>query len=113
MPLDQFAQRNAHRLFDIARPLDMAGDAVELRAGIVWATDAGEPGGAAPDDVGHLRDRLDIIDGGRTAVEPHIGRKRWFQPWHALLAFEALEQRRLLAADIGTGAVVEHEVEVP
>ena len=31
----------------------------------------------------------------------------------ALLALEAFEQRRLLAADIGAGAVVDDEVEVP
>src|SRR6202047_2985588 len=33
-------------------------------------------------------------------------------PRHALLALEALEQGRLLAADIGAGAVVEHQVEI-
>ena len=110
--LDQFAQRNAHLLFDSARPLDVAGNAIELGAGIVRPADAGEPGRAAPHDVGHLRDGLDIVDGGRAAVEAHIGRERRLEPRHALLAFEAFEQRRLLAADIGAGAVVHDDVEV-
>jgi hypothetical protein len=90
----------------------MAGDAIELGAGIVRAADAGEPGGAAPQDVRDLGDGLDIIDGGRAAVEAHIGRERRLEPRHALLALEALEQRRLLAADIGAGAVVQHQVEI-
>src|ERR1700674_1850731 len=54
MPVDQLAQRNAHHLFDIARPLDAAGNAIKLGAGIVGPADAGEPRRAAPHDVGHL-----------------------------------------------------------
>src|SRR5262249_42543881 len=34
----------------------------------------------------------------------------WLQPWLALLALEAFEQRRLLAADVGAGAVVHDHV---
>src|SRR4029077_15658306 len=109
---DDLAQWNAHRLFDSTRPLDVAGNAIKLRAGIVRPADAGEPGGAAAHDVGHLRDGLDVVDGGRAAVEPHIGRERRLQPRHSLLAFEAFEQRRLLAADVGAGAVVNDDVEV-
>ena len=75
--------------------------------------DAGEPGRAAPHDVGRRRDGLDIVDGGRAAVEAHIGRERRLQPRLALLALEALQQRGFLAADIGAGAVVDVEVEVP
>jgi CheY-like chemotaxis protein len=36
--------------------------------------------GATPHDVGHLRDGLDIIDGGRAAIEAHTGRERRFEP---------------------------------
>ncbi len=56
---------------------------------------------------------LDVVDRGRAAVEAHIGRERRLQPRLALLAFEAFEQRGLLAADVGAGAVVDVEVEVP
>ena len=67
---------------------------------------------AAAHDVGHLRDRLDVVDRGRAAVEAHVGRERRLEPRLALLAFEAFEQRGLLAADIGAGAVMDVEVEV-
>ena len=113
MRVDQLAQRNAHRLFDIARPLDVAGNAEELGAGVVRPADAGEPGRAAPQDVGHDRDALDIVHRGRAAVEAHVGRERRLQPRLALLAFQAFEQRGLLAADIGAGAVMDVDVEIP
>ena len=113
MALDQLAQRDAHLLFDIARLHHVAGDAIELGAGVVGAADAGEPGRAAPQDVGHLRDGLDVVHGRRAAVEAHVRRERRLQPRLALLAFEAFEQRGLLAADVGAGAVMQIEVEVP
>src|SRR5579883_1067740 len=107
MPVDQLPERDAHRLFDVAGPLDVARDAVELGPAVVGPPDAGEPGGSAPADVRHLGNRLNIVDGGRAAVEAHIGRKGRLEPRLPLLAFEALKQRRLLAADIGPGAVME------
>ena len=113
MLLDQLAERNAHRLFDVAGPLDMAGDAKQLGADIVGPADAGEPGRAAPQDVRRHRDRLDIVDGGRTAVEADIGREWRLQARLALLAFEAFQQRGLFAADIGAGAVRDIDVERP
>ena len=54
-------------------------------------------------------DGLDVVDGGRRAVEPDIGGERRLQARLALLAFEALEQRRLLAADVGARAVVDEK----
>ena len=113
MALDQLAERNPHRLFDVAGPLDMAGDAEQLGADIVGPADGGEPCRAAPQDVRRDRDRLDIVDGGRAAIEPDIGRERRLQPRLALLAFEAFQQRGLFAADIGAGAVGDVEVERP
>jgi hypothetical protein len=58
-------------------------------------------------------DALDVVDRGRAAVEADIGRERRLQARLALLAFEAFQQGRLFAADIGAGAVVDVDVEVP
>ncbi len=66
----------------------------------------GEPRRAAAQDVRRHRDRLDIVDRGRAAIEADIGRERRLQARLALLAFEAFEQRGFFAADIGAGAVV-------
>src|SRR5205814_4741393 len=50
MGLEELAQWNAHRLLDVARLLDMAGDAEQFGAGIVRSADRGEPRGAAAQD---------------------------------------------------------------
>src|SRR5262245_42324744 len=106
MPLDQLLERDAHLLFDIARRVDVAGEAVDLGAGILRSADAREPSGAAAQYRRHHRDGLDIVDRGRAAVEPDLRRKGRFQPRLALAAFKAFEQASLLAANIGARAAV-------
>src|SRR5262245_61639270 len=54
-----------------------------------------------------------MVDSCRRTVEPGVGGKRRLQARLALLALEAFQQRGLLAADIGTGAVVHDELEIP
>src|SRR5215831_19237269 len=111
MGVEQLPQRHSHGVFDGAGFLHVAGNAEQLGAGVVRPADAGEPGAAAPRNVRHHRDRFHVVDRGWAAVDPDIGRKRRFQARLALLAFEAFQQRRLLAADIGSGAVVDDDVE--
>src|SRR5205085_9750313 len=101
------AHRYAHRLFDIARLLDVAGDAEDLRARIARPADAGEPCGAALQNGGRGRDGLDIVDGGRTAIKAHGRRKRRFQAGLALFALEAFQQAGFFAANVGAGAAVQ------
>ncbi len=110
--LDQLLERNAHRLFDVARLLDVAGDAEDLGALVLGPADAGEPGRAAAQDGRHDGDALDVVDRGRAAIEPDGGRERRLQARLALLALEAFEQRGFLAADIGAGAAMEIELEI-
>ena len=74
---------------------------------------AGEPGRAPAQDGRRNGDRLDVVHRRRAAVEAGARRERRLQPRHALLALEALEQRRLLAADIGAGAAMDVDLELP
>ncbi len=113
MTLDQLAEGNAHLLFHVARLVHVAGDAEELGAGVVRTADAREPGSTSAQDGRRDSDRFDVVHRGRAAIEAGAGRERRLQPRHALLALEALQQRGLLAADIGTGAAMDVEVEVP
>src|SRR6266702_5835770 len=113
MLLDQLTERDAHGFVDVAGPLDMAGDAEQLGADIVRTADAGEPGRTTAQDVRSNGNGLDVVDGGRAAVQADIGRERRLQPRLALLALEAFEQRGFLAADIGAGAVRDVDVERP
>src|ERR1700752_1145618 len=104
MLLQKLAQRDAHRLLDVARLIHVTGDAIELGAGVVLAAERGEPRRAAPHDVGRLRNGLDIVHRGRATVEADIRRKRRLEPRLALLALKAFEQRRLLAPDVSARA---------
>ena len=108
MVLDQLAQRNAHRLFDIARLVRRGRRCRTAWCRYCWAGRCAA-NQAAPRRMmsGTTAIDLDVVDRGRAAIEADIGRERRLQPRLALLAFEAFEQRRLLAADIGAGAVMD------
>ena len=69
--------------------------------------------GPAAQDGRRDGDRFDVVHRRRAAVEAGAGRERRLQPRHALLALEALEQRGLLAADVGAGAAMDIDVELP
>ncbi len=74
----------------------------------------GEPVRAAAQDGADDRDGLDVVDGGRAAVDAGAGRERRLQARLALLALEALHQGGLVAADVGPAAVcVDVDVVVP
>ena len=103
----------AHLLLHVAGLLHMALDAEDLGARVLRPPEAREPGGAAPQDGRHHGDRLDVVHRGRRAVEADRRREGRLQPRHALLALQRLDQRRFLAADIGAGAAMDVEVEVP
>ena len=90
----------------------MPRDAEHLRPGILRPAQPGEPAAAPPQDRRHHRNRLDVVDRRRTAIQTHRGRKWRLQPRHSLLALEALQQRRLFAADVGAGAAMHVDLEI-
>ena len=62
---------------------------------------------------GTLAQGLDVVDDGRLAPEAGHGRERRPEPRHAALALDGGDERRLLAADEGAGALLDPEPEVP
>ena len=60
----------------------------------------------------YIGERLDVVDQRRPAVEALDRRERRLQARVAALALERVEQRRLLAADVGAGAAVDDQLEV-
>src|SRR5437773_1920666 len=103
-PSDEVAQRDADRLLVDARPLDPARHRVDAGAAHGLRPEAGEPGGAAIDDVRHLRDRLDVVHDRRHAEGALDGGEGRLDLRPALLALERRDQARLLAADEAPGA---------
>ncbi len=63
--------------------------------------------------VGATAIDFDVVHRRRRAVEAHAGRERRLHPGHALLAFEQFQHRRLFAADVGAGSVMDVQVERP
>ena len=70
-------------------------------------------GAAHLDDLRDRRQRLDVVDQRRRGVQAGDGRERRLRPRLAAAAFERLEQAGLLAADVGAGAAVHDDGEVP
>src|SRR5579859_1122711 len=113
MVVDELADRDRHRLLDHAGPVDVAGRAHQLGAGVLRAAEVGEPFGPAAQDLRGDGDRFDVVDGGRAAVDAGPGRERRLEARLALLALQALQQGHLVAADVGPGAVGDADVAVP
>src|SRR5581483_1056408 len=99
--LDQRPQRNAQRQLVVARTVHMAAEAVDARALALLRAVRGIHIRAVKDYSWYCGNRLHIVDDRRAAVEANHRRERRLQPWIAALAFERLQQRALLAADIG------------
>ena len=84
--------------------LDVAGQLEGQRAARTAGAERGVGLGAAHQDLGDGGEREDVVDHGRLAEEAVVRGQRRLGPHLTALALEALEQRRLLAADIGAGA---------
>ena len=89
----------------------MARQAEELRAGRALGPGPGERLAAAGHDERHVGQRLDVVDDGRLAEQPDLDRERRLVARLAALALDRLEERRLLAADVGAGAAPELDIE--
>src|SRR5207245_1340401 len=95
----------------VAGPRDMPGHGENLGAAVVRPPERKERVRAVIDDPGHGGKGLGVVDRRRLAVEAEARGKRRLEARQALLAFEGLEQRGLLAADVGAVTVVVVEFE--
>src|SRR5690606_21111828 len=91
---------------------DVAGDREDRRAARALDAQVGEPLRAVAKDRRNRRETLRVIDGRRRAVQAVLRRERRLEARLALLTFEGVEQRRLLAADVRTRADDRVQVEV-
>src|SRR5690606_12157500 len=96
---------------DQAAVLDVAGELDRERPPRAADAEVGVVLGALLEDYRHRRQREHVVDDCRLAEEALDGRQRRLVPNQAALAFEALEQRGLFAADVGAGAEADIDVE--
>ena len=107
--VDEVVERVAVGQLVVARPHDVAGEREDPRAGRALDTELCVLRAAHLDDRRHRRDRLDVVDRGRRGIEACDRGERRLRPRLAAVALEGLEQRGLLAADVGAGAPVEDD----
>ena len=110
--LDQFQQGDPEAFLDQAAALDIAGKLERQRAlGTVHAirriffT-------AQVDDVGHRRERDNVVDDCWLAEQAFDSRQWRLVTDDALLALQAFEHRRFFSANIRTCAEVQFDIEV-
>ena len=109
--VDQFAQRDAERGLEQPAMLDVAGELDRHGAARAAHAEIAIERGAFGQDHRHRGERQHVVDDGRPAEQPLMRRQRRLRAHIAALAFEAFEQRGLLAADIGAGADAHLDVE--
>src|SRR6266542_2101150 len=98
--------RHSQPDLEVARTLDVARHRENLRAAVVGTAEIENCLSAVVQNPWHGREGLGIVDRRRFAVEAVACGKRRLEPRQPLLAFERLEERGLLAADIRAVAVM-------
>ena len=91
----------------------MPRNAENLGPGVVGPPEAGKPVRPAPQDRRHHGNRFHIVHRGGRAIQAGPRREGRLHARHALFAFQAFQQRRFLATDIGPGPVVQVQIIVP
>src|SRR5207342_3108721 len=109
--LQQRGERRAELHFEVARALHVAGHGEDLGAAIVGLAQLQERLAAMLHDPWNRGKGLRVIDRRRLAVDAEGRRERRLEARLPFLAFERLEQRRFLAADVSAEAVVVVQVE--
>src|SRR3954452_14864600 len=108
--LQQFAQRGAHGRLVLPGVLHPPGQREDRCAGRAFRSERLVPVGAAQHDVRDAGERADVVDHRRRVVEAVGRRERRLEPRLTAPALERVEQRGLLAADVGAGATVHDDV---
>ena len=86
------AERRAHRQLPEAGPVDLAADAVDLRAALAGQAQPAEPVGPVVDDVRDRAEGFDVVDQGGLAEKPADGREGRLGPRRARRPSRALSR---------------------
>ena len=110
--VQQFVEGNAKRRLVVAGPLHVAGNRIDHGAGRIGRAQRLEPIRAIFHDGRHAGQGLGIVDRGGTAVQTTLRGERRLEAGLAGLAFQRLQEARLLAADIRARAHEGMQLEV-
>ena len=110
--VDELAEGDAERRFKEPGVLDVAGELDRHRAARLAHAEVAVEGAALLQDQRHGGKREHVVDDGRLAEQPLVRRERRLGADDAALSLQAVEEGRLLAADIGAGADPDLQVEL-
>src|SRR5438034_769775 len=102
--LEQLLRGRAERELVESRTLDTATDTKQARAGGLLRSDLCELRASFQQNVRHVHQRLDVVHDCRLSEESRLDREGRFVPRLPAQSFYGIEERRLLAADVGTAA---------
>src|SRR5690606_12271352 len=111
--VQQFAQRMPEGDLNEAAALDVTGELHGQRAPRAAAPEVLVERRTLVEDDRHAGERDHVVDDRRLAEQTLDRRQRRPVPDHAALALEALQQGRLLAADVGAGGLADLEPDRP
>ena len=109
--VDEVAEADPERRLDDATALDVPGELEDLGAARALDAQIGVRRSTLGEDAGHRRESDHVVDDSRLAEQTRQRRDRRLRADHPALALEALQHRGLLAADVGTRADPDLEVE--
>src|SRR5690606_37689151 len=109
--VDQLAHRDAERGLELAGVGHVPGEAEDAEARGLLGPHPLEPLGPLEDDARHRGDRLDVVDRGRSGVEPRGPGERRLEAGLPATTLERVEERGLLAADVGARAGVDGDLD--
>ena len=109
--VDHLPQGGAERHLVHTGPLHAAREAEESRSRRSLGADPGVLRAAETEDLEDVDQRLDVVDEGGLPEDAHLHRERRLVARLAAEAFDRVEDRGLLAADVGAPAAPDLDVE--
>ena len=110
--VNKLSERDAHFLLNSDWVVDVTTDAEELGARVLVTAEAVEPACSTAHDRRADGHSLHVSHSGRAAVQSSVGWERGLHAGATGLALETLDERRLLATDVGASATVHVDIEV-
>src|SRR5579864_6336560 len=104
MGIDQFAECSTQWKLIVARLSNVPAHAEYLGTRAFFCANRFVSSGTVDHDVRHAAQCFNVVDDGRARIQACDCGEWWARTWLTQFAFNAIQQRRFLATNIGTGA---------
>ena len=110
--IDQLAERDPHRRLVEPGPIHVSTDGEQPGAALFRRSQRGEAIRALAQNERNTGQRLDVVHDRWTLEQTRDGRERRLELGKAFSSLDRREQRGLLAADVGAGPAMDHDVQI-